>query len=123
DLTFNTGTNALVAGTMGRGAWLLPIPQIPANDLSLTISDTPDPVIVGQPLTYSLTITNPGPILATAVTVTNLLSPGVTFVSAISSQGSCANLGGKVVCNLGPLITNEVAMVSIVVVPNSRGRR
>ena len=121
DLTFNNRTNALVAGTMGRGAWLLPIPQIPTTDLSLSVSDAPDPVIVGQPLTYSLTITNLGPILATAVTVTNLLPPGVTFVSAISSQGSCANLGGKVVCNLGLLITNDVAKVSIVVAPNSPG--
>jgi uncharacterized repeat protein (TIGR01451 family) len=121
DLSFNTTAGALVAGTMGRGAWLLPIPQIPSNDLSLNLTDAPDPVLVGQPLTYSLAITNLGPILATAVTVTNSLPPSVTFVSAVSSQGSCTYLGGKVVCNMGPLITNDVVTVSIIVVPNSPG--
>ncbi|MBI3990370.1 MAG: RHS repeat protein [candidate division NC10 bacterium] len=33
----------------------------PTADLSITKADNPDPVTVGQKLTYSLTVTNNGP--------------------------------------------------------------
>src|SRR5690349_15713260 len=52
------------------------------------MTDSPDPVTVGANLTYVLTLTNTGPSAAMAVTITNILASGVSFVSATGSQGS-----------------------------------
>ncbi len=54
----------------------------PPVDLSLTKTDTPDPVAAGGSLTYTLTVTNHGPVEARSVTVTDPLPPGVDFGSA-----------------------------------------
>ena len=62
----------------------------PQADLILRLSDAPDPVQVGQALTYTVIVTNNGPTRARDVTVTDVLPTGVTFVSATPSQGSCS---------------------------------
>ena len=88
-----------------------------AADLALTKADSPDPVVVGSPLTYSLTVTNSGPADATGVVVTDVLPVGVSFQSATASQGTCAQVNGSVVCDLGTLDANAEATLSISVVP------
>lgn len=50
--------------------------------LSLTKVDTPDPVITGQNITYTLTATNNGPSTTTNTVITDVLPTGLTFVSA-----------------------------------------
>ncbi len=72
-----------------------------SNDLSLAMTVTPNPVSVGAALTYVLTVANTGPDPSTGVMITNTLPPGVTLVSAVSSQGSCAAAGGLVTGDLG----------------------
>ncbi len=42
----------------------------PVADLAIRKSDTPDPVVAGMPLTYTLTVTNAGPVSAGALTTT-----------------------------------------------------
>jgi uncharacterized repeat protein (TIGR01451 family) len=90
-----------------------------SNDVSITTLDSPHPVSVGAALTYTLTLANTGPSAATGVTVTNFLPSGVTFVSAISSQGTCTQNAGIVTCNLGTLpgLGSSNATVTIVVTP------
>ena len=73
----------------------------PAADLALTKTDSPDPVGVGQQLTYTLAISNAGPSLADDVKVTDTLPAGVTYNSATASQGTCTQKNGKVTCSLG----------------------
>jgi uncharacterized repeat protein (TIGR01451 family) len=87
------------------------------NDLSVVVSDSPDPVSVGANLTYTINVTNSGPSSATGVTVTNFLPAAVTFVSAVSSQGTCTNVSGIVRCDLGTLTGASGATVTIVVTP------
>jgi uncharacterized repeat protein (TIGR01451 family) len=89
-------------------------------NLSIIKSDSPDPVTVGDTLTYTLTITNNGPDSATNVVVTDTLPNSVTFVSAMASPGSCSESGGIVTCNLGNLAVGQ-AIVTITVIPNSVG--
>ena len=93
----------------------------PATDLSVTISDSPDPVTVGSPLTYTITITNNGPLTSTAVSLTSTLPGNVTYTSATPTQGNCGEVAGVVTCTLGIIVDGATATVSIVGNPTSAG--
>jgi hypothetical protein len=96
-------------------------PPPPMANLSVTKSDAPDPVTVGQNLTYTINVTNGGPDPATGVVLTDTLPGNVTFVSANSSQGSCTRVGVTVTCNLGGLANGASASATIIVTPNQAG--
>lgn len=90
---------------------------VPSADLALTMSDRPDPVFLGDDLIYTLAVTNNGPNAATSVSLTNVLPAGVSFVSAILSQGSCGRTGNEVACSLGSLNSGAGVSVSLLVRP------
>jgi uncharacterized repeat protein (TIGR01451 family) len=83
------------------------------DDLSLTVSNSPNPNPSGQVITYELTVRNTGPDGSTGVIVTNRLSPDVAFVSATASQGGVSHSGGEVVAQLGTLPGGAAATVTI----------
>jgi uncharacterized repeat protein (TIGR01451 family) len=87
-------------------------------NLFLTKTDTPDPVVVGSNLTYTLTVGNIGPNSAASVVVTDTLPANVSFVSSTASQGTCSGTA-IVTCNLGTLATEASATVTIVVTPQA----
>ena len=59
-------------------------------DLSVTKVDTPDPVVAGSNLTYTITVTNAGPSNATSAALSDTLPAGTTFVSLPTPGGwSC----------------------------------
>jgi uncharacterized repeat protein (TIGR01451 family) len=92
----------------------------PAADLAMAVVDSPDPVLLGNGLTYTLFVTNLGQIIATNVTVANTLPAGVSFVSATPSGYTLA--GGVVTfTNLGNLGTGETASAIIAVQANVEG--
>lgn len=86
----------------------------PVADLSVTKSDSPDPVNATQNITYTVTVTNNGPSAATNVVLTDTLPTSVTFVSATPSQGTCSGTS-TITCNLGSLANSASATVTIVV--------
>jgi M6 family metalloprotease-like protein/uncharacterized repeat protein (TIGR01451 family) len=89
-------------------------------DLGIAKVDDPDPAFAGNPLTYTLTISNPGPSDALSVTVTDTLSTDVTFDQAVPSQGNCSHSGGVVTCTLGTVAASSSAEVTITVdIPSS----
>ena len=90
----------------------------PTADLKVTKTDDADPVIAGQTLTYTLTITNLSGATANNVTATDPLPAGVTFQSASSTQGAVSQSNGTVTANLGTLAEGAVATVTIVVKVN-----
>jgi len=60
----------------------------PVADLSLTKSDSPDPVSTHATLTYSLDVANAGPATAPSVVVTDILPAATTFASASAIRRS-----------------------------------
>lgn len=96
-------------------------PAATDTDLSLIKASSPNPVAMGNDLTYTIEITNGGPANATGVTLTDILPTGVTFGSATPSQGGCNESGGIVTCNMGNLANGVTATVTVVVVPTTAG--
>jgi uncharacterized repeat protein (TIGR01451 family) len=92
-------------------------------DLALTKTDSPDPVQVGNNLTYTITITTHGPPAALNVHMSDTLPAGVNFVSVTPSQGNCTGTS-TITCNLGSInfVPGEnSATVTLVVTPTAAG--
>jgi len=85
------------------------------SDLSVSIADSPDPVMVGADLHYVLTVSTAGPDDATGVTVHDDLPSNVSFGSATPSQGTCTPTPGAVDCALGTVTVGSPATVDILV--------
>jgi uncharacterized repeat protein (TIGR01451 family) len=88
---------------------------LPPADLSIAVTDSPDPVTEGGTLTYSIVVTNAGPGDATAATMTDSLPAGVMFVSATGNGWSCALSGSTVTCTQSLLPVGAAPPISIVV--------
>jgi uncharacterized repeat protein (TIGR01451 family) len=90
-------------------------------DLVVTNGDTPDPVRLGNNLTYTLVVTNKGPSQAANVVVTDVLPVGIDFVSCSASQGTYTQEFGTVTCRLGTLANGGRATMTIVTAPTLVG--
>jgi uncharacterized repeat protein (TIGR01451 family) len=70
-------------------------------EVTATAADEPDVVTAGLTAAYTFTLDHPGTATLTNTTLVDELPAGAVFVSATASQGSCAESGGTVTCNLG----------------------
>jgi len=87
-----------------------------AADLAASVTASPNPDGLGNPLNVSVNIINNGPSPATGVTITNPI-PANTNVGAVTpSQGICA-VATAITCNLGNLANGNTASVAIVLTP------
>ncbi|MBI4463267.1 MAG: DUF11 domain-containing protein, partial [Acidobacteria bacterium] len=84
-------------------------------ELTITKTDSPDPVTSNGTLTYTITVENIGGGDAADVTVTDTLPTGVTFVSCVPSVGSCGELAGIVTASLGTVGVEIIRTVTITV--------
>ncbi|MFZ1217721.1 MAG: hypothetical protein WAO00_00440, partial [Chthoniobacterales bacterium] len=92
----------------------------PEADIAVMIADSPDPVTVGQNLTYTITVFNLGRDFTASVEMIDNLPASVTFVSATASQGSCSGTT-QIICSLGGLGASNTATVTVVVTPTQAG--
>jgi uncharacterized repeat protein (TIGR01451 family) len=77
-------------------------------DLDITNVDSPDPVVAGNNLTYTITVSNAGPDPAASASLSDTLPAGTTFVSLVSPGGwSCTTpavgAGGTISCSLASM--------------------
>lgn len=92
------------------------------STLSMQATVSPNPVGIGNPATFTFTITNTGPDIATAVAFTDSLPSNGTFQNATASQGACAaRVGLSFTCNLGQLPVNATATVSVRIAGTTAG--
>jgi uncharacterized repeat protein (TIGR01451 family) len=88
-------------------------------DLSVTKADSPDPVTVGNNLTYTITVTNNGPDPAQSVTVTDNLPAETTFVSCSSTGGGvCGGSGNNRTVTFASLASGESETITFVATVN-----
>jgi uncharacterized repeat protein (TIGR01451 family) len=109
----NPSNNSATAGT-----------AINSNaDMSITMTDSPDPVAAGSNLSYQIGIVNGGPATAQNVVLNDVLPTGPTFVSASftggSVQGTCTTpavgaTGGTFNCTYPALTSGQSSNYNIV---------
>ena len=115
-----------VAGDYGfLNGWDLTLTAVnPLNPLCADLgvaASAPGYAVPGSNLVYSLVISNRGPSTATAATLTDVLPGGVSFESALPSQGSYSVADGVVTLNLGILDAGATATASLSLIPERYG--
>jgi uncharacterized repeat protein (TIGR01451 family) len=95
--------------------------ECPGADLAVGMTAQPEPVVVGNNLTYTISVTNRGPSTAKNVVVSHLLPASVAFVSAVPSQGGYSVSGGVLSCNFGTIVPGGRATVVVTVLPAAAG--
>ncbi|HXU31496.1 MAG TPA: ExeM/NucH family extracellular endonuclease, partial [Thermoanaerobaculia bacterium] len=88
-------------------------------DLAITKTDSPDPVIAGNNLTYMITVTNNGPDPATSASWSDTLPAGTTFVSLPAVAGWSCTTGATVSCsNPSFAVGSAVFTLTVAVAPS-----
>lgn len=107
--TINTGTQTVP---------LLQVKDFESNkvDLSITKSDSPDPIYIKETasnvLTYTILATNdPTPdVIANGVVISDTLDSHTTFISGTwtdGTSGTCTHSAGEVTCQVGSMLPGE----------------
>jgi uncharacterized repeat protein (TIGR01451 family) len=85
------------------------------------ISPTNGTVLVGQPVTFTVTVTNWGPSASTNITLVDTLPAGITLVSSNATQGTITRSGSTLNWNVGSLAVNAGAGLVVTIEPASVG--
>jgi uncharacterized repeat protein (TIGR01451 family) len=80
---------------------------------TFTATDSPDPVTAGLTVSHTFVARNNGPSTLTHGTFIDQLPFGSTFVSAVTTLGSCSQAAGKVTCALGQMKKGAVATITV----------
>lgn len=109
--------NTIPNNTFGWGR-IDALASVSVADLGIAASATPDPVLVGNELTYRIVASNHGPVAATGVTAALVLSARVAYVSASSG---CSHAAGTVTCTFGTVDKGALPEKVVVVRATSAG--
>jgi uncharacterized delta-60 repeat protein/uncharacterized repeat protein (TIGR01451 family) len=121
--TIGTLTNIATVGTTNpaddpnpsdNSASVFTTVSSPTADLVVSVAGSPNPVLLGGDITYTVTVTNAGPATATALTIDNTLPAGTAFVSALPAYSLS---GSDVLFSLGDLGAGTQTTVTIVCRP------
>jgi uncharacterized repeat protein (TIGR01451 family) len=87
-------------------------------DLKVTVTDSPDPVVLGQDVTYTFSVQNQGPTYAANAVFIDTLPASMTLISA--TPATCLGTS-TITCALGTIQNGGVATVTIVARANALG--
>ena len=96
---------------------LNPLPTFSVTaDLSIAVSHTPEPVLVGANTTYHITVNNLGPNPSGQVVVSDVLPPGLSFVGATISGAGTGTCSGTttVTCTFTSMAANGITIIDLV---------
>ena len=106
---FFDANNAYVS-SRGHGLWKI---NVPKSNLAITKTDSPDPATAGTQLKYTLNVTNNGPDVSSAVTVTDTLPVEVDYVTS-SIPCTVGGPGNKTVsCAIADLANGDSTTFTI----------
>ncbi len=92
----------------------------PSTDLVLAKTATPNPVLPGGTLTYTLVVSNAGSEAAGSVVVTDTLPSSLTFTSCAATNGGvCGGSGNVRTISYGTLVSGASSTVTLVASVNA----
>jgi len=86
--------------------------------IAVTKSATPNPVFVGDTLTWTVQVTNTGAVNATGLSVSDTLPAGVAYLGASGTGWSCGNAASVVTCTR-PLLAPGAAPPIVILAATS----
>ncbi|MFQ5487152.1 MAG: SBBP repeat-containing protein, partial [Gammaproteobacteria bacterium] len=92
-----------------------------SGDLSVSLSDSVDPIGQGDEIAYSAQVSNQGGATAEGVTFSYDIPQDTDLVSATPSQGSCSRNYNTIRCQLGRLAAGAGASIALVIKPRGAG--
>ncbi|HUR19139.1 MAG TPA: hypothetical protein VMZ51_09440 [Acidimicrobiales bacterium] len=112
-LTGPTATGELILGHVVCGVTPPFTPPPPGSaDLSISITDFPDPVATGEQVTYDVDVTNIGTEAATGVTLLTRIKGG----KLVSTDGAtCAPFKSQLGCDLADVAPGDTERITLVV--------
>ncbi len=93
----------------------------PAAAVGVSIVPSQNPVYAGSVLSYSVTLSNQGPSVATGLMMTDVLPSDVSLVSVTTDSGTCSTAGSTVTCAMNDLLPGSDALVTLVTRPGVAG--
>ena len=122
EITFRRVPGLILASMLAAGLVLaLPAQAQSQPGISTTQTVDPNPATVGQPLTFTVTVTNDA--APQHVGLKDFFPEGAELISATPSQGNCGSghHSNAVQCALGDLPSGGSATVEVVVLPTVPG--
>jgi M6 family metalloprotease-like protein/uncharacterized repeat protein (TIGR01451 family) len=93
----------------------------PSADLAVGVVASQNPIVTRSNLTFSITVTNRGPSHGSGVTLSAVLPPSFTLISATNSQGGVTLQTNAVLASIGNLPNGGSAQVWVTVQPVANG--
>lgn len=96
--------------------------QQPEVDLAVSLASSPNPVNIGNQITYLARIRNLGSINATGVSFSQTFASSLVFGAVTTTQGTCSFANATTLnCGLGTVAPNQTVTVTIVATTTTIG--
>ncbi len=95
--------------------------EVVSADVAISATATPNPVTVGNNVTFTINVANSGPGAAASVAATLTVPTGMTLVSAQTGGADCAVMNDVVTCELGTLASGGNATAAILATADQQG--
>lgn len=96
-------------GLVGQSTTVTP------TTLTVSISDSADPIISSSTLTYTVSVSNVGAATANTIVVVVTLDSSLTFVSASGTDWTCNNVSGTVTCTRSSIAIGAAPNITVTV--------